>query len=62
MQKVIRSEFKHHTIIMIAHRLSTLTDFDKIAVLDKGQLVEFENPEVLLRDPLSAFSKLYNAS
>ncbi|KAJ6438338.1 ABC multidrug transporter [Purpureocillium lavendulum] len=36
IQEVIRTEFKDRTIIMIAHRLDTLLDFDKVAVLDGG--------------------------
>ncbi|PVH72311.1 P-loop containing nucleoside triphosphate hydrolase protein [Cadophora sp. DSE1049] len=62
MQKVIRSEFKNHTIIMIAHRLNSLLDFDRVAVLNKGNLVEFGEPSVLLEKDGSAFSKLYHAS
>jgi ATP-binding cassette, subfamily C (CFTR/MRP), member 1 len=59
MQQVIRAEFPNHTVLMIAHRLSSLTDFDKVAVLDAGRLVEFGNPAELLKDKGSYFSKLY---
>jgi ATP-binding cassette, subfamily C (CFTR/MRP), member 1 len=62
MQAIIRSEFKHHTIIMIAHRLASLLDFDRVAVLDKGRLVEFGEPHMLLRRAGSAFAKLYYRS
>ncbi|KAK6836235.1 hypothetical protein PG987_006730 [Apiospora arundinis] len=44
MQQVIREEFRGHTVVMIAHRLSSLIDFDKVAVLDNGRLVEFGPP------------------
>lgn len=60
MQAIIRSEFKHHIIIMIAHRLDSLLDFDRVAVLDKGKLVEFGEPQALLKQDGSAFSKLYH--
>lgn len=43
MQDLIRSEFRGRTIIMIAHRLSSLLDFDRVAVLDGGKLVEIVN-------------------
>jgi len=36
-------------------------DFDKVAVLDGGNLVEFDSPHTLLDVPDSAFAKLYNA-
>lgn len=60
MQEVIRSEFKGRTIIMIAHRLHTLMDFDKVAVLDKGEIVEVGTPQELLSRG-GAFARLYKA-
>jgi ABC-type multidrug transport system fused ATPase/permease subunit len=60
MQAIIRTEFKHHTIIMIAHRLHSLLGFDRVAVLDKGMLVEFGEPQALLEQEGSAFSRLYH--
>ncbi|KAK8859863.1 multidrug resistance-associated [Apiospora arundinis] len=62
MQQVIRDEFRGHTVVMIAHRLSSLIDFDKVAVLDNGRLVEFGPPAELLENPAGHFSKLYNKS
>lgn len=44
---------------MIAHRLDTLLDFDKIAMLEKGLLVEFAAPAELLKDEDGVFAKLY---
>lgn len=60
MQRVIRQKFSGHTIIAVAHKLETILDFDKVAVLDEGSLVEFDSPDALLSNPSSAFSKLYN--
>ena len=37
------------TVLVIAHRLSTVADFDKVLVLDKGRVVEFGSPGELLR-------------
>jgi ATP-binding cassette subfamily C (CFTR/MRP) protein 1 len=54
MQKVIREEFTSCTIIAVAHRLDTILDFDKIALLSAGELKEFDTPEALLARP-SAF-------
>ena len=61
MQEVIRSEFQDRTIIMIAHRLDTLLDFDKIAVLDGGSLVEYDAPSALLNHHDGHFARLYRA-
>jgi ABC-type multidrug transport system fused ATPase/permease subunit len=60
MQKVIREEFKACTIIAVAHRLDTILDFDKIALLGAGELKEFDTPQALLARP-SAFKELYDS-
>lgn len=62
MQVIIRDEFKDHTIIMIAHRLSSLLDFDFILVLDQGLVVESGKPNELLRDPSTRFANMYHGS
>ncbi|KAG4430928.1 hypothetical protein IFR05_013586 [Cadophora sp. M221] len=49
IQRSIRENFKDCTLIVVAHRLSTLADFDKILVLEHGSVVEFDTPQVLLR-------------
>ena len=61
MQAIINSEFKHCTVIMVAHRLDSLLDYDLVAVMDKGQLVESGNPRALLSDQSSIFSSMYHA-
>ncbi|KAJ8110042.1 hypothetical protein ONZ43_g5980 [Nemania bipapillata] len=60
MQEIIRDEFNDHTILMIAHRLSSLLDFDIILVLDQGVLVESGHPTELLGNPASRFAKMYH--
>ncbi len=62
VQRVIRSKFASHTIIAVAHKLDTILDFDKVAVLDRGELKEYDSPYTLLNDPGSAFARLYNSS
>ena len=62
VQRVIRSKFANHTIIAVAHKLDTILDFDKVAVLDKGELKEYDSPYALLNQPSSAFARLYNSS
>ncbi|KAF9899576.1 hypothetical protein EC991_008613 [Linnemannia zychae] len=58
IQKTIRKEFKDRTILTIAHRIKTVMDSDKILVLEKGRVEEFEAPQVLLQRPESHFYKL----
>ncbi|WP_271271494.1 type I secretion system permease/ATPase [Aliamphritea hakodatensis] len=47
------------TVILIAHRLSTVKDCDCIFVLDKGQIVEAGNHNQLLARPDSAYRQLW---
>jgi ATP-binding cassette subfamily B protein len=39
------------TVIAIAHRLSTLQSFDRIIVMDKGQIVDDGSPAALAARP-----------
>ncbi|KAF9207605.1 Canalicular multispecific organic anion transporter 2 [Haplosporangium sp. Z 27] len=48
IQKTIRKEFKDRTILTIAHRIKTIMDSDKILVLEKGQVQEYDTPKALL--------------
>jgi ATP-binding cassette subfamily C (CFTR/MRP) protein 1 len=50
LQTTLRSSmFKNKTIITIAHRINTILDSDRIIVLDKGKVAEFESPAELVR-------------
>ena len=62
MQRIIRERFSTHTIIAVAHKLDSILDFDKVALLDDGKIVEFDAPYELLADESSAFYKLYYSS
>lgn len=62
MQRVIREKFSSRTLIAVAHKLDTILDFDKVAVLDGGNLVEFDDPYTLLNTSDSAFAKLYSGT
>merc|ERR1712042_37019 len=55
IQATIRKEFADSTVLTIAHRLNTIMDYDKIMVLDKGLLVEYDTPHNLLEDESSIF-------
>ncbi|KAJ3169079.1 hypothetical protein HDU87_000864 [Geranomyces variabilis] len=44
----VLTQFKHTTVISIAHRLNSVAGFDRVAVLDRGRLVELGSPAELL--------------
>lgn len=58
VQETIRKEFSNRTILTIAHRINTIMDSDRILVLEKGEVAEFDKPEVLLKDSNSIFYSL----
>ena len=49
IQQTLRTLQGRSTIITIAHRLKTVVDYDRVLVLDRGQVVEYAPPWDLLR-------------
>lgn len=58
IQHVVRSSFSDCTLLVIAHRINTIIDSNRVMCLKLGQIEEFEHPAVLLRDPTSMLSSL----
>lgn len=50
IQKALSTLIKNKTVIIIAHRMRTIANADKIIVLDDGKVVEQGSPEVLLEN------------
>ncbi|KAF8530145.1 ABC protein [Hysterangium stoloniferum] len=49
IQATIREEFKNRTLLCIAHRLRTILAYDRILVMDNGQISEFGTPVDLFK-------------
>ncbi|KAF9980622.1 hypothetical protein BGZ75_008239 [Mortierella antarctica] len=49
IQTTIREEMASATIITIAHRIRTIADFDRVLVMNAGEVAEFDKPYTLMR-------------
>jgi ATP-binding cassette, subfamily B, multidrug efflux pump len=61
IQKATEKITKNRTSIIIAHRLATVMQADRILVLEKGEIIEQGNHKELLKNPNGAYKKLYDA-
>ncbi|KAJ3129518.1 Multidrug resistance-associated protein 1 [Physocladia obscura] len=61
IQDSMKTHFKSATVISVAHRLNTISGFDKVLVLENGKAAEFEAPYVLLQKENSIFKEMVNA-
>ncbi|KAI9333479.1 P-loop containing nucleoside triphosphate hydrolase protein [Zopfochytrium polystomum] len=48
IQRTIREQLSGTTVFCIAHRLRTVVDFDRVLVLDAGEVVQFGTPMELM--------------
>lgn len=60
IQKAIDNLKGEVTILVIAHRISTVLDSDKLFVVEKGQIAESGDPSELLKNKDSYFYKVSN--
>ncbi|GKT57765.1 ABC multidrug transporter [Colletotrichum tofieldiae] len=61
VDEVLRTWFHEWTVIVIAHKLESILEFDRVAVVDAGVVVEYDEPRRLL-GRASSFKALYEHS
>ena len=60
MQHIVDTEFKDATVLAVMHRLTHIAHYDRVALLDNGTLMEYDNPTTLLAGE-SKFADLYRS-
>lgn len=59
VQETINKVIKGHTVIIVAHRLSTIQNADKIVVMQNGRIIEIGNHKQLM-DKKGHYFSLFN--
>jgi subfamily B ATP-binding cassette protein MsbA len=59
VQAALSKLMQHRTVIVVAHRLSTIRNADKVVVVDGGRIVEEGAPDDLLKRPGGRFRQMY---
>ena len=62
IQKLIREEFDTCTVLTIAHRLNTIMDYDRVIVLESGEIKEIGKPSDLAQNETSLFFDMLDTS
>lgn len=58
IQQTIRREFNDCTIVTIAYRLNTILDYDRVLVMNRGTIAEYDSPSNLINDHNSIFHSM----
>jgi ABC-type multidrug transport system fused ATPase/permease subunit len=61
IQDIITTEFANYTVIAVSHRLEMVMDFDRVVVMDAGEIVEVGKPRMLAEEADTRFGALVRA-
>ena len=62
IQAALEYALNNCTVITVAHRIKTIINYDKILVLNNGEILEFDSPKNLIANEKSLFYQLYSKS
>ncbi|ORY83758.1 P-loop containing nucleoside triphosphate hydrolase protein [Protomyces lactucae-debilis] len=62
IQQTLREAFSESTLLTIAHRLASIIDYDRILVLDHGQVAEMGTPSELMAKEGGVFREMVQAA
>lgn len=60
VQKAIENLMRDKTVFVVAHRLSTIQNADKIVVINNGEIVEIGTHDELIKNECGAYKMLYD--
>lgn len=58
IQQTISEHFSDSTVIIVAHRITSVIDSDMVVLLSNGLIEEHDSPTTLLENKSSSFAKL----
>ncbi|XP_030749670.1 multidrug resistance-associated protein 4-like isoform X3 [Sitophilus oryzae] len=59
---IITNKFEKSTVLIIAHKLETILKLDRVMVIDNGEVIEFDKPEILMNNSNSLFYTMVKSS
>uniref|UniRef100_A0A3Q3W9M0 Uncharacterized protein n=1 Tax=Mola mola TaxID=94237 RepID=A0A3Q3W9M0_MOLML len=61
LQKVVMTAFADRTVVTIAHRVQTILTADLVIVMKRGNILEYDKPEILLEQEDGMFASFVKA-
>ena len=61
IQKMFKDEFRSCTVMTIAHRLNTIMEYDRVMVMESGEIKEIGKPSDLAANESSLFYNMINS-
>ncbi|KAG9241578.1 P-loop containing nucleoside triphosphate hydrolase protein [Calycina marina] len=56
---IMTDDFRDHTVLSLMHKLNTIMNLDRLAVMDVGKIFQIGKPTELLKEDQGIFRALY---